>query len=94
MFREITRRSLLFLIGSVIWMVTVSIFMFGIPAKVHADESGYTCPAREGDCYWTSCHANYDGVGNILSRTCNGSSYTGTTRCSEKDCVKTDDFIE
>jgi hypothetical protein len=94
MVNQLTKRSIVFFTIAVIWMAAVSILMFGLPVSVRADEGGYTCPAREGDCYWTSCHANYDGSGNVLSRTCNGSSYTGTTRCSEKDCEKTDDFIQ
>ena len=88
MSKQITRRSVIFLLIAVVWIAVVSTLMFGLPVRVRADEDGgKVCPPAEGNCYWTYCHKNFDGNGNVMSETCNGSSYTGTGGCSEKDCV-------
>ena len=94
MSKQLTKRSVVFLLIAVVWLAVISTLMFGLPVRVRADE-GKVCPKAEGNCYWTYCHKNYDGSGNVLSETCNGNKYqTSGPSCSEADCVSGDDFIE
>ncbi len=93
--KKLTKRSLVPFLVAVVWMVVVYTLMFGGFSRVRADEDGgKVCPKPEGNCYWTYCHKNYDGSGNVLSETCNGSSYTGTGGCSEKDCVSSSPYFD
>jgi hypothetical protein len=94
MSKQLTKRSVVFLLIAVVWTAVISTLMFGLPVRVRAEE-GKKCPQSEGNCYWTYCHKNYDGSGNVLSETCNGNKFqTSGPTCSEADCVSGDDFIE
>ena len=94
MTKELTKRSIGLVLVAAVWMVVVYGVMFGGFSRARADEAK-TCPKSEGNCYWTYCHKNYDGSGNVLSETCNGNKFqTSGPTCSEADCVSGDDFIE
>lgn len=95
MTKELTTRSLAFVLVAAAWMLIAYAVLFGGFSRVRADEEGKTCPRPEGNCYWTNCHANYDGNGNILSETCNGHKFQpGGPSCSEADCVKSGGLLD
>ena len=94
MTRVVTKRSIAFVVMATVWIAIVYGVMFGSFSRARADE-GKGCPAADGNCYWTYCHKNYDGVGNVLSETCNGNKFqVGAPACSEKDCASSENLIE